>query len=84
MSFTWGYRAVQGVDGTVSLREVYYDRSGKIIAHCDPEALEFYEDHEGLKNALRDMLEDVEKPLLQEAHLPANAPPADATYRSEP
>jgi len=33
VSFTWGYRAVQGVDGTVSLREVYYDRSGKIIAH---------------------------------------------------
>lgn len=76
---TWSYRAVQAADGTVSMREVYYDQSGAIIGHCAPEVIDSYEDVDDLKARLREMLVDADKPLLHEADLPADPPPADAT-----
>jgi len=78
---TWDFRVVQSEKGTLALREVHYDRSGAVVGYCEPE-FDAFDNVAELKAQLLEMLEDIEhKPVLREADLPTDAPPADSTRK---
>lgn len=70
---TWCYRPVLHTDGTVSLREVFSDKNGKVGMYTeDPLTLDSYENIEDLRNTLALMLVGaILKEPVREEDLPA-------------